>query len=52
VDVVSGVEAFPGKKDPARVLAFIHAARQAADSLDDLATAATDTNQSIPARVR
>jgi phosphoribosylanthranilate isomerase len=50
VDVVSGVEAFPGKKDPARVLAFIHAARQAADSLDDLATAATD--QSIHSGAR
>jgi phosphoribosylanthranilate isomerase len=33
VDVVSGVESVPGKKDPARVLAFIQSARQAAAEL-------------------
>ena len=27
VDVVSGVEAAPGKKDPAKVRAFVHAVR-------------------------
>jgi phosphoribosylanthranilate isomerase len=30
VDVVSGVESVPGKKDPARVLAFIRSAQEAA----------------------
>jgi phosphoribosylanthranilate isomerase len=29
VDVASGVEARPGKKDPAKVTAFVHAAREA-----------------------
>ncbi len=33
VDVVTGVESAPGKKDPARVLAFIQSARQAAAEL-------------------
>ena len=33
VDVVSGVESVPGKKDPARVLAFIRSAQQAAAEL-------------------
>ncbi len=36
VDVVSGVESSPGKKDPARVLSFIRSARQAAEKLDSL----------------
>ncbi len=44
VDVVSGVEASPGKKDPARVLAFIHQARQAeADLAAETATPASRT---------
>jgi phosphoribosylanthranilate isomerase len=33
VDVASGVEASPGRKDPAMVRAFVHAARQALDGL-------------------
>ncbi len=36
VDVVSGVEAALGKKDPARLLAFIHEARQAEADLSNL----------------
>jgi phosphoribosylanthranilate isomerase len=50
VDVVSGVESTPGKKDPARVLAFIRSAQEAAAeeaaeplvSGADLSRAATD----------
>jgi phosphoribosylanthranilate isomerase len=33
VDVVSGVESTPGKKDPARVLAFIRSAQEAAEEM-------------------
>ena len=44
VDVVSGVEASPGKKDRALVLAFIHEARQAeADLAAETATPASQT---------
>jgi phosphoribosylanthranilate isomerase len=33
IDVVSGVESGPGKKDPARVLAFIRSAQEAAEEI-------------------
>ncbi len=36
VDVVSGVESSPGRKDPARVLAFIRSAQQAAAELVEM----------------
>jgi phosphoribosylanthranilate isomerase len=39
VDVVSGVEAAPGRKDPARVKEFIATARAAADALRPVARA-------------
>ena len=35
VDVNSGVEAAPGRKDPAKVARFIRAARAAAAGLED-----------------
>jgi phosphoribosylanthranilate isomerase len=34
VDVSSGVEAAPGRKDPAKVRQFVQAARTAASALD------------------
>jgi phosphoribosylanthranilate isomerase len=33
IDVVSGVESASGKKDPARVLAFIRSAQEAAEEI-------------------
>ena len=44
VDVVSGVEKAPGKKDPARVLAFIRSAQQAAAELQDTLATAKSTS--------
>jgi len=44
VDVVSGVEKAPGKKDPARVLAFIRSAQEAAAELQDTLATAKSTN--------
>jgi phosphoribosylanthranilate isomerase len=44
VDVVSGVESAPGKKDPSRVLAFIRSAQEAAAELQDTVAAAKSTH--------
>jgi len=44
VDVVSGVEKAPGKKDPARVLAFIRSAQEAAAELQDTLATAKSTS--------
>jgi phosphoribosylanthranilate isomerase len=43
VDVVSGVESTPGKKDPARVLAFIRSAQEAAAELQETVAATQST---------
>jgi phosphoribosylanthranilate isomerase len=36
VDVASGVEAAPGRKDPAKVREFVHRARDAKQKLEQL----------------
>jgi phosphoribosylanthranilate isomerase len=48
VDVGSGVEASPGRKDPRKVMAFVAAARQAADELDQEQQASSASDGPIP----
>ncbi|MGD9798372.1 MAG: phosphoribosylanthranilate isomerase [Acidimicrobiia bacterium] len=45
VDVCTGVEASPGRKDPRRVRAFVAAAREAAPAVDPDGEAATDDGE-------
>jgi phosphoribosylanthranilate isomerase len=48
VDVGSGVEASPGRKDPRKVMAFVAAARQAADELDQEQQASSVSDGPMP----